>query len=568
MVWNYHIRIKWHGDNAGAVKSMPIDGLGTDWEEKSNTTTNDNGNTNQKTTYYYNKTKNQALIKLGDFVARKERDTYSVDVQVVCRVTDEKVLLGGEGKSFTNKVTLLSKDGQTEIDTATNTATIQNNCLDKSHVQKGQKIDYTITANILGQKLPLNDGDKLTLVDELSKNLELDTSTIKAVDESGKDVPIDKSFNPDTRVLEISIPNNEKVIITYTVTVKEAPETEATVSNKVYWKSYSDNGGKNDVIEKFTYSLNAGGSTDSTGNPQLTIKKVDQDNSNLMNGVTFDVYECELNGNTIQRVTSNNKTSGTTVNGIYSIDQSFITKYNTIYEIKETNTPKGYIGDKNSYYIVYLKKVNGEYPDYANSCKKYFEKQNNKYYIIAYTPADFNPVIYNTQKGIVVKKAFINNAAGNDPKPVSGTYTFGLYEDAQGNGERIQTQTIKYSADETQEKTAKFINLELGKTYYVFELDDKGNPIVNSSQEVTINKLQYTVEYKNEKGESTNAATNGQTVTVTNRSRTKILPSTGGYGSLLYRISGAMLALASLIYLTNIYIKNHLDDTSKKRRKK
>lgn len=563
-----YIRIKWHGDNAQKIESKSIDGLGTDWEVKSNTTTNDNGNTNQETTYYYNKTKNQALIKLGEFEAGKERDTYSVDVQVVCRVTDEKVLLGGEEKSFTNKVTLLSKDGQTEIDTATNTATIQNNCLDKSHVQKGQKIDYTITANTLGQKLPLNDGDKLTLVDELGKNLALDPSTIKAVDESREDVPIDKSFNPDTRVLEISIPNNEKVIITYTVTVKEAPETEATVSNKVYWKSYSDNGGKNDVIEKFTYSLNAGGSTDSTGNPQLTIKKVDQDNSNLMNGVTFDVYECELNGNTIQRVTSNNKTSGTTVNGIYSIDQSFITKYNTIYEIKETNTPKGYIEDKNSYYIVYLKKVNGEYPDYANSCKKYFGKQNNKYYIIAYTPKDFNPVIYNTQKGITVKKAFINDAAGHYTKPVSGTYTFGLYEDAQGNGERIQTQTIKYSAGEAQEKTAKFINLELDKTYYVFELDDKGNPIVNSSEEVTINKLQYTVEYKNEKGESTNDATNGQTVTVTNRSRTKILPSTGGYGSLLYRISGAMLALASLIYLTNIYKKNHLDDTSKKRRKK
>ena len=563
-----YIRIKWHGDNAGAVKSMPIDVLGTDWEEKSNTTTNDNGNTNQKTTYYYNKTKNQALIKLGEFEARKERDTYSVDVQVVCRVTDEKVLLGGEGKSFTNKVTLLSENGQTEIDKASDTATIKNNCLDKSHVQKGQRIDYTITANTLGQKLPLNDGDKSTLVDELGKNLELDPSTIKAVNESGKDVPIDKPFNPDTRVLEISIPNNEKVIITYTVTVKEAPETEATVSNKVYWKSYSDNGGKNDVIEKFTYSLNAGGSTDSTGNPQLTIKKVDQDNSNLMDGVTFDVYECELNGNMIQRVTSNNQTSGKTVNGIYSIDQSFITKYNTIYEIKETNTPKGYIEDKNSYYIVYLKKVHGKYPDYANSCKKYFEKQNNKYYIIAYTPKDFNPVIYNTQKGIVVKKAFINNAAGNVTKPVSGTYTFGLYEDAQGNGERIQTQTIKYSAGEAQEKTAKFINLELDKTYYVFELDDKGNPIVNSSQEVTINKLQYTVEYKNEKGESPNAAQIGQTVTVTNRSRTKILPSTGGYGSLLYRISGAMLALASLIYLTNIYKKNHLDDTSKKRRKK
>lgn len=132
----------------------------------------------------------------------------------------------------------------------------------------------------------------------------------------------------------------------------------------------------------------------------------------------------------------------------------------------------------------------------------------------------------------------------------------------------LQKVSITYNAGETKDKSEKFNDLELGKTYYVFELDDKGNPIVNSSQEVTINKLQYTVEYKNEKGESTNDATNGQTVTVTNRSRTKILPSTGGYGSLLYRISGAMLALASLIYLTNIYKKNHLDDTSKKRRKK
>ena len=562
-----YIRIKWHGDKAQNVQSKSIDGLGTDWEEKSNKTKNDNNNPSQDTIYYYNKTKNQALIKLGEFEAGKERDTYSVDVQVVCRVTDEKVLLGGEEKSFINKVTLLSKDGQTEIDKASDTATIQNNCLDKRHVQKGQKIDYTITANTLGQKLPINDGDKLTLVDVLSENLILDPSTINATDEEGKNVKIDRKYDPKTHTLEISIPSDKKVIIKYSVTVRVAPDTVIpVVSNKVYWKSYSDHGGKTDEIKDFKYSLNAGGSTDSTGNPQLTIKKVDQDNSNLMDGVTFDVYECELNGNTIKRV--NNQTSGKTVNGIYLIDQSFITKYNTIYEIKETNTPKRYIKDKNSYYIIYLKKENGKYSDYVKNCKEYFEKQNNKYYIIAYTSADFNPVIYNTQKGIVVKKAFINNAAGNVTKPVSGTYTFGLYEDAKGNGERIQTQTIKYSAGEAQEKTAKFINLELDKTYYVFELDDKGNPIVNSSEEVTINKLQYTVEYKNEKDESTNAATNGQTVTVTNRSRTKILPSTGGYGSLLYRISGAMLALASLIYLTNIYKKNHLDDTSKKRRKK
>ena len=93
-------------------------------------------------------------------------------------------------------------------------------------------------------------------------------------------------------------------------------------------------------------------------------------------------------------------------------------------------------------------------------------------------------------------------------------------------------------------------------------------PITDSSEEVTINKLRYAVEYQNGEGASTNAATNGQTVTVTNRSRTKILPSTGGYGSLLYRISGAMLVLASLIVLININKKNHLNEKSKNRRKK
>ena len=134
----------------------------------------------------------------------------------------------------------------------------------------------------------------------------------------------------------------------------------------------------------------------------------------------------------------------------------------------------------------------------------------------------------------------------------------------------LQKVSITYNAGagETQEESAKFINLDLEKKYYVFELGDDNKPITDSSKEVTINKLQYTVEYKNEKGESTNDATNGQTVTVTNRSRTKILPSTGGYGSLLYRISGAVFVLASLIILININKKNHLNDKSKNRRKK
>ena len=196
---------------------------------------------------------------------------------------------------------------------------------------------------------------------------------------------------------------------------------------------------------------------------------------------------------------------------------------------------------------------------------KTFVKDNKLY--VRYKQQDFDIQVQNHKGEITVVKKFINDAAGKSTNPVSGTYKFGLYTDKNDLTTPLQKVSIPYNAGETQEKSAKFIDLKLGKTYYVFELDDNDNPIVDTSKEVTINKLQYTVDYKGE-GESANAATNGQTVTVTNRSRTKILPSTGGYGSLLYRISGAMLVLASLIVLTNINKKNHLNDKSKNRRKK
>lgn len=193
--------------------------------------------------------------------------------------------------------------------------------------------------------------------------------------------------------------------------------------------------------------------------------------------------------------------------------------------------------------------------------------KDNKLYV-RYKQQDFDIQVQNHKGEITVVKKFINDAAGKSTNPVSGTYRFRLYDNQNGEGTYLQEKSITYVAGETQEESAKFINLKLDKTYYVFELDDNDNPITDSSEEVTINKLQYTVDYKKGKVESTNAATNGQTVTVTNRSRTKILPSTGSYGTLLYRISGAMLVLASLIVLTNINKKNHLNDKSKNRRKK
>lgn len=562
-----YIRIKWHGSQAGSVVSKTMNDLDSDWKPYSNTAINDN-NQSQSTTYYYNKNTNKALIKLGEFENKHTRDECSIDVQVVCRVTDSKVLLGGQSKDFANKVALQSSDGEEQLATSSSTAKLEKNSLDKSHPEtyNGQTIKYTITANTLAQKLPSNDGNKLTLVDELGDTLELDITSIEAKDDGGNSIDIEKAFNPETNTLEISIPNEKKIIITYTVTVNIAPDTTSTVANKVYWKSYGSDGGKNDVIPDFSYNLNAGGSTTSKENPELSIKKIDQDNANPMNGVTFDIYECKLNGDTIQRV-EGIKTNGQTENGVFTVKAPFITSYNTIYEVKERDTPDGYMKDDSSYYIICVDKENNDdYSDYVKQCIAYFEKQSNKKYKIAYSTKEFNLTIYNSQTGIVVKKAFINNAAGTSHKPVSGTYTFGLYDNPQGSGSPLQVKTIAYSTGETEEKTTKFINLNLNTTYYVFELDDEGNPITDTSQEVKVNKLPYVVDYK-VKDKSTSKAVVGDEVIVTNSLRTKKLPSAGSRLTLVYRQLGLVMVVASFVVLLIIYKNRGKDSKEEEIRK-
>ena len=560
-----YIRIKWPGNKAQDIASKEITGLSGEWERKSNSTTTDRGKKDQKTIYYVNKNGKQALIELGEFTAGKIVDDYSVDVQVVCRVTDKNVLLGGEAKTFTNKVTLQNADGTKNISTATATATLsdknltkKNNLTDESDYimsapSTSQRLTYTITANACGQQLLTGDGETLTIVDKLGDNLSLVGDSFNARNlKNNTIVPINPKYNPETKIIEIEIPDKTPVEITYSATVDVAPDTgkKVNVTNEVYWKSYSSEGGATNTINNYSYTLNAGGSTESTAHPPLTINKIDQDDmSNKLQGVRFSIYECALVGDKIQRKSDSEVASGTTNKaGVYTVEATKL-NYNTIYEVKEMETIDGYIRDETSYYTMCVKKESGQYSEGVEQYIKYREKKNNpNQYKIAYDLQSFNLDVYNAQKGIIVKKAFINDAAGNSHNPVSGTYWFGLYDNANGDGDPLEIVSIEYIPDDAGVKTAKFKNRNIDQTYYVFELDDNKQPI-KASQEATINKQQYIVTYSN------NAAQCGDTVTVTNQSHTKMLPTTGSCGTLLYRLAGILLMLLASLRMLLRYTK-------------
>ena len=565
-----YIRIKWTGKYAKNITSKQITNLGDDWKENTIAAPDDD-HSNITTTYYVNG--KQALIQLGEFKGIHARDDYSVDVQVVCRVTDPDVLLGGKTKTFTNKVMLQSADGTKDYVSANASAEISKiKILDKKNIHdvKSPKIDYTITANEYGQTLLKNTTDKLTLVDDLDENLVLDPDSIQAKNNKDRsDVNIGTKYDPVKNILEIQIPDSTPVQITYSCKVKAAPNTEIPlVSNRVYWKNYAQTGGVNDEIKQFSYDLNASGTTETETHPQLKIIKYD-DTLKRLSGAEFEIHECKLENNEIKHTSKNpiTVTSGADGTVIIPTDK-FPMNFNTIYEVKETNPVDGYILDDTPYYIMRAKKEDS-CNDYSDDVKEYikiaYQNSKDKHYIVAYDKDYFLVKIYNAQQGITVKKAFTNNAAETKHNPVSGIYKFGLYDNAEGSGNALEIIEIKYDSDDTETKSAKFKNQKLNTDYYVFELDKNNQPIKASDGEATINSMQYKVVYKNETDSTkTNNAKVGETIVVTNKSRTKILPSTGSIGTLIYRLLGATLVVASVICLSNINKNNRKE----KRRKK
>ena len=554
-----YIRIKWVGDKQKQqqyIRSKEIIGL-KGWTKKTTgSLETDNSGTSVETTYYVKE--NQALIELGDFTAGKERDSYSVDVQVVCRVTDPKVLLGGENKTFTNQVTLKTTNGK-EISTATSPATITPQKIGKTFVSDQQNITFTIKANQLGETLPTVEGTKLKLIDKLSPTLELDITTIKVVNKNNNaDVAVTASIRDDN-TLEIEIPHNVPVKITYTATINAPPGKKVDFSNKVYWEKYSPSSGTN--VKKENYSYTAGGTVSSGSTMKLKIIKKDQNNlSESLAGAEFKVVNCIRDSSTgdISEVsgTGHKEWAGTTgADGILELGTAGagkpVMEYNTIYKVTETKAPTGYVLDQKPIYIMIPKITDGasDYSEEVKACisDSRIKKQYKSTYELQVT---------NHKGEITVEKKF-KNPGGNDSNPVSGTYQFGLYENADGKGKPLQTIFITYDAGETTTKSNKFVNLDLATTYYVFELDDKDQPIKDSSTVATVNGMEYFTSYAITKAGGTttgaNSATNGDTVTVTNQSRVNKLPSTGSCGVLIYRLAGAILILfAGMLMLINI----------------
>lgn len=536
-----YVKLFWRGSKAGNSTMPRIEGLGAEWTEHY-------GAGNESSYYYTNG--QQAIWDVDELIAGHEAgDKYNVEFQILCRVTDPEVLQGGVKKEFDNEVILKNLDG-IEIDRDSNMETIEPKTMNKKGTYdssiNGGRYPFKITVNDLGEDL-VTGSNEITLVDELCDLLTIDPTTIKVINTKTEEEITGWKSSVDGQTLRLTLPDDKPLTITYETTINAAPGQKINISNKAYWEGHSTGGGSSTSEDSFSYLV--GGSVGSNKTPKIKITKIDQNNNQTnLPGAEFEL--CEVN-NDFEVVNGGLCLKGTTdENGKLTFGENTgkLLSYNTIYRLTETKAPEGYVLDAKPHYFAVSQLVDGEHPTFPEGVT------------VWYNSSEYTYSAYNHKGEISVLKKF-QDADGTELEKINGTYRFGIYENPQPSEKSedpIKTVSIEFSGNTTENVTAKFKDLELNKTYYIYELDDTGTPIT-SNNVFTISGKPFKVTYDlgtkvildgsgNVTINDVQTAAGEAALVVTNKINYPELPETGGNGTLPYRAAGILLILIAISF--------------------
>ena len=559
-----YVRIWWLGSKAVRQDPKPtfarltaeeIAALGGSWTEHAKALLSNNAGS--QTNYYYTNGQ-QVIWDIDNLVAGGGyRDDYAVEIQIVCKVTDPDVLLGGVSKEFNNVVSLQNSEGTT-IGNDSNGVTIGKQTLSKQGTYNpetnGGRYPFKITLNELGEDL-VSGSDAITLVDDLSDTLILDTASIQVVNTKTGEVVSNWTASVEGQTLKIVLPDNLPLTVTYETTVNAAPGQTISISNNAHWKGYTTPSGGSVEVKEFHYS--SGGTAGADTSPSVTVKKLDQYNtSQTLSGATFTLVEGTYADGTFTPTTDGLSLTGTTgEDGTLTFGKTSkqTMSYNTVYCLTETVAPEGYVLDAAPHYFAVAKQQeDGKCPTFPNGVTVWYQS------------ADYTYQAYNHKGEATVAKAFLD-AGGNHLEKIDGAYRFGIYAEANPIGNPLQTVTITYanSTVTPESGTAKFTNLTLGKMYYIYELDDNGVPIRGDNTLATVNGANFLVTYSNGPAVTIpESGTAAAAVTVTNQVCYPELPHTGGAGTTLYTKGGVLLTASAMFLLLYYHTKRRKEESA------
>ena len=516
-----YLRVLSRGSQAQNTTVPRLTDLGADYTEHMTTA-------NSVTAYYY--TDGNSLVwDVDNLVAGRVVNNCAVTFQIVCRVTDPAVLLGGEEKQFNNQVILYGEDGrQRDIDSQS--VNVSTSTLKKTVETGARTLPFTIQVNSLGEDL-LAGTDYLTVVDTLSETLQLDPTSITVTNtNTGASVPYTASVEGST--LRITIPDGVPITISYKARVQVKPGVKVAIRNDAHWEGYASTSSGTIIDDDYAYA--AGGTAVGSSTPTVEIIKYDSGSvTTRLPGAEFEMAEGTMDNGTFTPTDGKTWTGTTDANGVLAFGADPLMAYNTVYRIVETKAPDGYVLDAAPHYFLVAKaNADDSYPEYPDGVDVWYESDTYEFRM------------GNGRGEASVTKCFAG--LEGEASPVSGTYRFGLYDTPNPVGDPMRTVSISFADGDSGSKTAKFTNLVLGETYYLFELDDAGKPILNE-QVGTVNGNQFKVSYSD--SAMVTIGTAQSNVTVTNNISYPVLPETGGRGIGMFTNGGLTLMLAAAILL-------------------
>ena len=523
--------------NAPRTEEIPACENDPNWQRMEVTANLDGANVKYTCIAYYNAKTRKIRIQVSNLQKGGDKDKRSLELQVAAKVTDEEVMLDSKSKDLVNTMTIQNESGKT-ISTGSAVATVNQKTISKtkSDIVDG-KLPFTITVNELNEDL-LQDSDTITLVDEMQSPLRFDPSSIQIKDKNGTLVT---NLSPKIETtstgekMTLTIPDNQKFTITYNATLNAPPDTPIAVNNTAYWYGHSKTVAK---IDNASVSYHVESTATTKNSPVLKVEKLDKDNTTktlahavfIVQKATYDTENKQWTADPAGET----YTAESGEDGFAIFGKNETLEYNTVYCLKETKAPDGYVLDSTPKYVAVAQKV-GELgkETYPEQLKTWAEQGVDVYYL----GSTYSYTMYNQKGSITLDKSFLYSNGEEVPngKIPNLTCSFGLYEYKGSSydyskANKLQTLEItskdgvlSYRNNGASVDKPVFTQLPVGGQFCVLELDRDGNPLKNNATGTLASGTQYTVSYTNAEDPLTVQSTKSTTAKIQNRFRMELV---------------------------------------------
>jgi len=292
-------------------------------------------------------------------IPKVNQDAIKVTYQTQVAPSD---LTQNGDNTFTNNATMTS--GSTVIGSGSATVWVHNNALSKTSEKADNMVKYTITANGDAQDL-VPDSDELKLEDVLDYQTELVASSVSVKDGSGKSLSSDQykvsiadttdANGKATSKLTITVPDGQKLVISYLVTLKGTLGQTINIDNKVNLSGRSTV--KTDNNSWYQILQSSAGGSGATGS--IIVTKADKDNvTTTLKGATFDLYRVQNDSNLSEATIAahstkvDTETTGDAGTVTFQKDGSTTLLKDQLYYFVETAAPSGYQLDTTLHYFM------------------------------------------------------------------------------------------------------------------------------------------------------------------------------------------------------------------------